>query len=147
MNSPMENVKTMNSPAISSKDVKYAKVLLLDDNPLDNFVNKKLIEQNNFALKVEMFESAIEVLAYLKKEQTDHLPDIIFLDIMMPLMDGFTFLEEFEKLDKRIQNKCKIVMVSSSESFKDLNRANKNPFVYKFLNKPLNDMVINAINI
>jgi CheY-like chemotaxis protein len=75
------------------------------------------------------------------------LPDLIFLDIMMPIMDGFGFLDEFAKLPDDITQKCKIVMLSTSESFKDLNKANKNRFVYKFLNKPLNEQVLTALNV
>jgi CheY-like chemotaxis protein len=129
------------------KKTKYAKVLLLDDNALDNFVNKKLVEMNNFAAKVEVQESAQATLDYLKNEKTENLPDIIFLDIMMPVMDGFQFLEAFENLNEAIQKKCKIIMLSTSDSFKDLNRANKSRFVHKFLNKPLNEQVLGAINI
>jgi CheY-like chemotaxis protein len=66
---------------------------------------------------------------------------------MMPVMDGFQFLEAFENLNETIQKKCKIIMLSTSDSFKDLNRANKSRFVHKFLNKPLNEQVLGAINI
>lgn len=128
-------------------DTRYAKVLLLDDNSLDNFVNKKLIEINNFAAAIEVFETAANVLEYLKNESYDNLPDIIFLDIMMPDMDGFQFLDEFEKLSEEVRARCKIIMLSTSESFKDLNRANQNRFVCKFLNKPLNEQVLAAINV
>lgn len=142
----MEEVKSILSKP-GKNETRYAKVLLLDDNTLDNFVNKKLLEMNSFAGKIEVFESAPETLAYLRKENSQHLPDIIFLDIMMPGMDGFQFLEEFEKLPDEVQKKCKIIMLSTSESFKDLNRANKSHFVCKFLNKPLNEQVLDAINV
>ena len=69
------------------------------------------------------------------------------LDIMMPGMDGFAFLEEFDKLQTEVKGKSKIIMLSTSESFRDLNRANKNPFVRKFLNKPLTQQVLQAINV
>lgn len=143
----MENVTTAPGTKAAPMHVKYAKVLLLDDNALDNFVNKKLIENNRFAGKIEVFESGSEVLIYLQEEDANQLPDIIFLDIMMPVMDGFKFLEEFEMLDESIHKKCKIIMLSTSDSFKDLNRANKSRFVHKFLNKPLNEQVLSAINI
>ena len=74
----MENATTMIGSKANPKEAKYAKVLLLDDNALDNFVNKKLIEINNFSTKVEVYESAPEVLKYLTKEKTEQLPDIIF---------------------------------------------------------------------
>lgn len=143
----MIEVKTDMPVGESPRKVKYAKALLIDDNALDNFVNKKLVEMNNFAGKVEVHESAHAALDYLKSEKIENLPDIIFLDIMMPGMDGFQFLDAFELLNETIQTKCKIIMLSTSDSFKDLNRANKSRFVQKFLNKPLNEQVLGAINI
>ena len=120
---------------------------ILVSNFNDNFVNKKLIEMNSFASKVESFDSGKQALEYLRNENTAELPDVIFLDIHMPEMDGFGFLEEFEKLPLTIHSKCKIVMLSTSESFRDLNKANKNRFVKKFLNKPLTEQVLDAINV
>ncbi len=126
---------------------RYKTVLLLDDNALDNFVNKKLIEISGFGESIHVHESGITALEFLSKAKDEDLPDILFLDIMMPIMDGFQFLEEFDKLPEKVRTKAKIVMLSTSESFKDLNRANKNSFVYKFLNKPLTEAVLNAINV
>lgn len=126
---------------------KYAHVLLIDDNELDNFINKKLIESEHFGSSVTVHQSAINALEELKSMSADKLPNIIFLDIMMPQMDGFGFLDEFAKLDESVRKACKIIMLSTSESFKDLNKANQNKYVYKFLNKPLNKAVLEAINI
>jgi CheY-like chemotaxis protein len=127
--------------------VKYANVLLVDDNPMDNMVNSQLITQSGFAKKSNCFESAKETLEFLRSADVSELPEIIFLDIIMPGMDGFQFLEEFEKLDASIRTRCRIVLLSSSDSFKDLNRANKNRLVKKFLNKPLTVEMLAAINI
>lgn len=131
----------------TSQRVKYQKAILIDDNSLDNFINKKMIESNGFAEKVNDYQDAREALEFLKKAPEQDWPEIIFLDIMMPEMDGFMFLDEFEKLPEEQRHKIKIVMLSTSESFKDLNRANKNPFVKKFLNKPLTQQVLQAINV
>jgi CheY-like chemotaxis protein len=130
-----------------SGKAKYTTAMLIDDNSLDNFINKKLIETNEFAENVITFQESTEAMEFLKSSSKDKWPDVIFLDIMMPQMDGFQFLEAFEKLpeDQRIQ--MKVVMLSTSESFKDLNRANKNPYVRKFLNKPLTLQVLQAINV
>ena len=126
---------------------KYSKVLLIDDNSIDNFVNKKLIEMTGFASDVEVYESAVDALNNLKTRKKEEFPDVIFLDIMMPVMDGFAFLEEYNKLGQDHREKCKIIMLSTSESFQDLNKANKNPLVQKFLNKPLTEPVLEAINV
>ncbi len=131
----------------TSTPTRYGKVLLIDDNSMDNFINKKILETGHFASSVISHQGAPEALAYLKKENIEALPEIIFLDINMPGMDGFQFLDAFAELPAAVHQKCKIIMLSTSESFKDLNRANKNPFVKKFLNKPLSSPVISAIKI
>jgi CheY-like chemotaxis protein len=128
-----------------SSTARYSVVMLVDDNELDNFINKKLLENEKFAETVLVHQSAQSALEELKKSEIQ--PDIIFLDIMMPHMDGFGFLDEFGKLSDSLKNKTKIVMLSTSESFKDLNRANQSKYVYKFLNKPLNKPVLDAIQL
>ncbi len=128
---------------------RYPFVMLIDDNELDNFINKKLLENEKFADNVLVHQSAQSALDELKRlgNTPEQLPRIIFLDIMMPHMDGFGFLEELGKLDDKIKSVCKVIMLSTSESFKDLNRANQSKFVYKFLNKPLNKLVLDAIQL
>jgi len=126
---------------------KHSLVMLVDDNELDNFINQKLIESEHYAKKVLVYQSAVAALDFLKSKSSipNELPEVIFLDIQMPGMDGFGFLDEFDKLNDTIKQKCRIIMLSTSESFKDLNRANQNKYVYKFLNKPLNLSVLNAV--
>lgn len=128
-------------------EVKHAIVMLVDDNPIENLVNGKLLTASGFANKITTFETGKDTLEFLQNAHPDELPEVIFLDIIMPGMDGFQFLDEFEKLDERIRKRCKVVMLSSSDSFKDLNRANKNKLVRKFLNKPLTTEMLAAINI
>src|SRR5436190_552597 len=117
-------------------NARYPIVMLVDDNELDNFINKKLLESEKFADNVLVHQSAQSALDELKnlENNSDKFPNIIFLDIMMPHMDGFGFLEEFGKLNDGLKKNSKIVMLSTSESFKDLNKANQSRYVYKFLN-------------
>jgi CheY-like chemotaxis protein len=126
---------------------RYKKALLIDDNEIDNFINKKLLLKTRFALDIIEKKSATSALEFLRNigDEPESIPDIIFLDIMMPVMDGFDFLDEYDNLSAEIKNSCRIIMLSSTESFKDLNRANSNKYVYKFLNKPLTEMVLAAI--
>lgn len=126
---------------------RYNRVMLIDDNSLDNFINKKLIETTGFASEVIICNSAEEALDHFRTSGLNQIPDVIFLDIMMPGMDGFQFLDEFANLSETIHKSCKVIMLSTSESFKDLNRANKNRFIRKFLNKPLTAQVLNAVKV
>ena len=128
---------------------RYSVVMLVDDNELDNFINKKLLENERFAGQVLVHQSAQSALDDLKRLEStpDLIPRIIFLDIMMPHMDGFGFLEELGKLNDTIKKYCRVIMLSTSESFKDLNKANQSIYVYKFLNKPLNKQVLDAIQV
>jgi CheY-like chemotaxis protein len=126
---------------------KSSKVMLIDDNSIDLFINKSMLETSGFSSKIQTFDSAQNALVQLSVCPLDELPNVIFLDIMMPVMDGFQFLVEFEKLPSQVKNHCKVIMLSTSESFKDLNKANSNRFVKKFLNKPLRQEIIDAINV
>ena len=127
----------------------YNFVMLIDEDEIDNIINQKIIESNNFSDKIQVHQAGTEALDYLRKHEKDpdKLPDLIFLDINMPIMDGFQFLEEFEKLGDNVLNKCKIIMLSSSISPRDIDRAASNRFVKKYLNKPLNARYLQAITI
>ena len=145
MNSTITKSKGTNKQAVLTG--RYDKVMLIDDNSIDLFINKSLLETSGFSSKIQTFESAQEAIVQLSVCPIEDLPNVIFLDIMMPVMDGFEFLNAFEKLPQQVKNHCKVIMLSTSESFKDLNKANSNRFVKKFLNKPLSQEIVDAINV
>jgi CheY-like chemotaxis protein len=121
---------------------KYRTVMLIDDNEIDNLINQKMIEAATIAENIYTHtgaKSAIEFLKNMEKMDVADkvLPDIIFLDIDMPLMDGFQFLDEFEKLAPATKKKSRIVMLTSSINPQDFSRSKKYPNVKLYLNKPL----------
>jgi CheY-like chemotaxis protein len=129
--------------------VKYRTIMLIDDNEIDNLINQKMIEAASITENIYTHtgaKSAIEFLKNMEKMDVADkvLPDIIFLDIDMPLMDGFQFLDEFEKLSAVAKKKCKIVMLTSSINPQDFSRAKKYLNVKLYLNKPLShDSILN----
>ena len=117
----------------------FKKVLVIDDSETDRYVAKRMLQKYNFADEIVAQESATKALLYLQtlENTPDDLPQFIFLDIRMPEMDGFGFLEEFKKLSDTTKSKCTIVMLSTSLDTEDFKKASTNPFVNRFINKPL----------
>lgn len=118
--------------------MKYKTALLIDDDEDSNFVNNWIIKQS-FAENIIVKQSAESALEFLKSKSKapEDLPDVIFLDIRMPVTDGFGFLEKFDSLPESVRYKCKIVMLSSSFDKGDYDKALSNKYVYRYLNKPL----------
>jgi CheY-like chemotaxis protein len=114
---------------------KSKKVMLIDDNDIDLKINAKLISLTKLFDEIIICQSGEEALDYLNKylQEPDKLPEFILLDIQMPEMDGFEFLEHY----KRFPEKCPVAMLSSTLDFGDIQRAEANPYVVKLLKKPL----------
>ncbi len=110
--------------------------LLIDDNPLDNYINTKLIQNVNFANEVLAFESPVDALFALKEGNIK--PDVIFLDINMPVMNGFEFLMEYASLNITKDN-IKLCVLSSSINPEDEDRALRSPYVTKYIQKNLKE--------
>ncbi|CAN5652931.1 response regulator [soil metagenome] len=129
-------------------NTQFERVLLVDDNDIDNFINERMITTSGFSKQVTVKNSAEGALDFLRRnsDSVDTLPQVVFLDLNMPVMDGFGFLVEFEKLPDVIKNFCKVIVLSSSISAEDINRASTNPFVTKYLNKPLNEKYLQAVS-
>ena len=117
---------------------KKISVMLVDDNKIDLFVHNEFINQMNIAHTVLEFLSATEALTYLQDNEVTKWPNIILLDIHMPIMNGFDFLEKYVYLPISKRELCKVIIVSSSLDNGDILRAKENSNVLKLLEKPLN---------
>lgn len=129
-------------------EYKYNCIMLIDDSEIDNMVNAHILSKNNIAKNIIVHSSANDALNYLSKinHNSDFLiPDVILLDINMPIMNGFGFLVEFEKFDDSLLNKIKVVMLTSSVDPNDIRRSKEYKTVQSFISKPLSIEHLNSI--
>jgi len=126
-------------------------IMLIDDNEIDNLINQKMIESADVVQNIYTHTGARSAIEFLRNAEkledfSDKiLPDIILLDIDMPLMDGFQFLDEFEKLKETTKEKCAVVMLTSSINPQDVNKSKKYRYVKRYINKPLSQDSITKI--
>lgn len=105
--------------------MKFNDIYVVDDDKVFHFIIKKLLENNNINVKPDFFENGLLAINGLKKKiiEGENLPDLILLDINMPVLDGWQFLEEFKVLKGKINKDVIIYIVSSSDNKSDLNKA------------------------
>lgn len=126
---------------------KYNKIMIIDDNDIDNYITSTIIKKNNFTNDLLEFDSGLKAIKYLEKNKNNNqeLPDLILVDIYMPLMDGFEFLHLYEKIDPAITKKCKICIVSSSIDDNDIVKARLDKNIYTFITKPLTAEILYSL--
>lgn len=115
-------------------------VLLIDDDEINNMICTKIISKNDFATNIVACSSARQGLKYLNDAITDPakaLPTVIFLDINMPVMNGWDFLDQYKQMPELADKRIVLIMLSSSSSANDLNRAQSYPQVADYITKPL----------
>ena len=105
--------------------MKFNNVFVVDDDKIFHFIIKKLLLSNNINVSPSFFENGLEAIEGIKYklDSGQTTPDLILLDINMPVLDGWQFLEEFKLLKKHIKNEISIYIISSSDNTVDRNRA------------------------
>jgi CheY-like chemotaxis protein len=111
--------------------------IVVDDSKLDCFIAEKIIQNSGRAEKINTFQQATDALEHVKNLPLPHGKTIIFVDIQMPVMNGFEFVESFETLPDETREAISIYMLSSSINENDIARVRGYASVKQFLNKPL----------
>lgn len=125
----------------------FETVMIIDDNNIDLYITTRMIIKNNFGKKVLEYSTAEEALHYLQDNQETiaALPQLIFVDIYMPVMSGFQFLDEYDKLSPTLKKHCKVFIISSTIDNIDIARARNDKNVVSFQVKPISKAFLDRI--
>ncbi|SNS95073.1 Response regulator receiver domain-containing protein [Ekhidna lutea] len=118
--------------------------MLIDDDDIVNSINSVIIKHAKFADEVDTINNVPNALEFLNEAKSKgNSPDVIFLDLNMPGLDGWDFMDEYEKLE--IKESSKVVMLTSSISSKDEERAASSNYITAFISKPLSPELLESI--
>jgi CheY-like chemotaxis protein len=121
------------------------KVAIVDDDDIFQFTTKIKFEKLGLAENVMIFNDGEEAIDFIESSVLDDLPEILLLDINMPIVDGWDFLELFAKVSREKQQIIEIHMLSSSINPEDVKRAEANEFVVDYITKPISDADVKKI--
>ncbi|RFS26441.1 response regulator [Chitinophaga silvatica] len=123
-------------------------IFIVDDDPIHQQIAKIMIERQAISTGIRVFSDAQEVLDYLRDKSGDSeaLPDLILLDLNMPVMDGWEFLEEYALFCQQLPKQIKIFVLTSSIDEKDRERVAGYSFVTGYLTKPLSKEIISHLS-
>lgn len=122
-------------------------ILFIDDDKVTNFYNKKIVNKYKKVENVISVDSGKSALEYLLSTETKNtiIPDLIFLDINMPGMSGWEFIEEYKKIDRKITKGIKMILLTTSSNNEDYERSKQIEIVDGFINKPLSVNLLEEI--
>jgi CheY-like chemotaxis protein len=126
----------------------HKKVMVIDDMAVDRFVARHVLTRFEFSEEVILMETATDALNYLHLNESipSELPSVIFLDIQMPEINGFDFLDRFEQMPETVLSRCPVVMLTSSIDQKDQQMAAKRKQVKHYLIKPLDKTKLDELH-
>lgn len=125
---------------------KFAEVLLVEDDPITIMVCDRIIKMTSFSEKVTSCENGKIALDFLTGNPDKDVPPIIFLDINMPVMNGWDFLDEFDKMKGSFKQLPRIYLLSSTVDPEDYKKAGSYALVSDFISKPLSREALDKIN-
>lgn len=117
---------------------KFNFLVFIDDDPLTNILHEIIVKESGCCDNFQFFDTpevALDFFRKLKEDKSSITPDFIFLDINMPRLSGWEFLEEYQRIFAN--QPSPVVMVTTSQFPGDISRSDEHPLVYKLLEKPL----------
>lgn len=120
----------------------FKNAVIIDDDPINNFLCEKVLGTSDEVERAKSFDNPLEALVYLKLKAAEYdlmqdFPDLILLDLNMPQLDGWNFLEEYRSLPNNVTQNTKLYILTSSVDDRDKKRASKVNFLNGFISKPL----------
>lgn len=123
-----------------------SKIFIVDDDPIHQRIAQIMIKTHRIYDEFVSFDDAQSALTYLAEHASasQELPDVILLDLNMPQLDGWGFLDQFNPIAQRLNKKVRIFIVSSSVDEKDISRSRVYPYVHGFISKPLSPAILKS---
>ena len=124
------------------------KIMLIDDDPINNLISRETIRHFDPAIDVVEYDKPDEALEYLttqSKLRTQNIPDVIFLDLNMPLINGWSFLDEYKHILQFFNTDIELFLLTSSINHKDIQKAQSFPIITHYISKPLTVRVLEKI--
>ncbi|BDC99249.1 response regulator [Persicobacter psychrovividus] len=129
----------------------FNNIILVDDDVVSNYICDRIMSRNNYVATLNAFSNPVEALGFLKeivdKRLWNLLPQVLMLDLQMPQMDGWAFLDKLSALDPLMHEKMYIVILSSSIFSEDMDRANEHPMVRQYFSKPIRPDILESIHL
>lgn len=136
----------LNSKMISTNDARQVTSCLIDDDFIHQFGMKRMLQRYQPSVGVIEFSNGLDAINFFKMPlQEEEIPEVIFLDINMPVMNGWEFMDEFVKIKPMLQKKIDIYILSSSTDSHDIQKAKSNPEITDYIVKPLSPDFIKNI--